>query len=316
MMALHKTVKLSPVEQTQRQQRLADWLCSPQWKSEQHCLYRLEGLDPQSKEKILVKQYRNGTFTLQTQSDAGLATALTMLGIAGATPDAKQYPIGAYFPYGSDESGKGDYFGPLVTACVRVEEHQLPLLNQLGITDSKAMTDTKIQAVAPLLVEALGISQVAFLVLMPEVYNRQYDALKAEGKHLNHLLAMMHAKTVAGLIAKQGVLAQSPSLMVDQFTQGPHLLDAMTQYAPTVVVSQSTKAELSHPAVAAASVIARYKFLQSMATLRESSGFDLPLGASAKVIAMGKQVFRAQGLAGLRPLAKLHFKTTQDLLPH
>ncbi|MCE2931065.1 MAG: ribonuclease HIII [Vampirovibrionales bacterium] len=310
-MAVHKDLKLTPSVQAQRKERLSAWVSSPQLKTEQNCSYRLDGVHPTSKEKILVKQYRNGTYTLQTQSDACLVDALGVLGLKSTVEASVAHT--AYFPYGADESGKGDYFGPLVTACVQVKESQLPILKRLGITDSKAMTDAKIKEVAPQLVDALGIEQVAFLVLMPEGYNRQYDALKAQGKHLNHLLAMMHAKTVAGLMQKQGTLIDTPCLMVDQFTQGPHLLDALKEHAPQVKVSQSTKAELSHPAVAAASVVARYKFLQSMAQLREQSGYDLPLGASAKVVSMGKQVFRAEGYDGLRKAAKLHFKTTIEV---
>jgi ribonuclease HIII len=310
-MAVHKELKLPISVQAQRKERLLAWVSSPQLKTEQNCLYRLDGVHPTTKEKILVKQYRNGTYTLQTQSDACLVDALGVLGLKSTVEASVAHS--AYFPYGADESGKGDYFGPLVTACVQVKESQLPILKRLGITDSKAMTDTKIKEVAPQLVDALGIEQVAFLVLMPEGYNRQYDALKAQGKHLNHLLAFMHAKTVASLMQKQGKSPETPHLMVDQFTQGPHLLDALKQYAPEVKVSQSTKAELSHPAVAAASVVARYQFLQSMDQLKETSGYDLPLGASAKVVAMGKQVFRAEGLDGLRKIAKLHFKTTIEV---
>lgn len=313
-MAVHKDLKLTPSVQAQRKERLSAWVSSPKFKTEQNCHYRLDGVHPTTKEKILVKQYRNGTYTLQTQSDACLVDALGVLGLKSTVEASVAHT--AYFPYGADESGKGDYFGSLVTACVQVKESQLPILKRLGITDSKAMTDAKIKEVAPQLVEALGIEQVAFLVLMPEGYNRQYDALKAQGKHLNHLLALMHAKTVAGLMQKQGGLGtviDSPCLMVDQFTQGSHLLDALKEHAPHVKVSQSTKAELSHPAVAAASVVARYKFLQSMAQLREQSGYDLPLGASAKVVTLGKQVFRAEGLDGLRKVAKLHFKTTIEV---
>jgi ribonuclease HIII len=310
-MAVHKDLKLTPIVQAQRKERLLAWVSSPQLKMEQNCLYRLDGVHPTSKEKILVKQYRNGTYTLQTQSDACLVDALGVLGLK-STVEASVSPT-TYYPYGADESGKGDYFGPLVTACVHVPESQVPLLKRLGITDSKAMRDAKIKDVAPQLVDALGIEQVAFLVLMPEGYNRQYEAFHAKGQHLNHLLAFMHAKTVASLMQKQGTLIDAPCLMVDQFTQGPHLLDALKQHAPEVKVSQSTKAELSHPAVAAASVVARYQFLQSMAQLRETSGYDLPLGASAKVVAMGKQIFRAEGVDGLRKVAKLHFKTTIEV---
>jgi ribonuclease HIII len=310
-MAVHKELKLPVSVQAQRKERILAWVSSPQLKTEQNCLYRLDGVHPTSKEKILVKQYRNGTYTLQTQSDACLVDALGVLGLKSTVEASVAHTT--YFPYGSDESGKGDYFGPLVTACVHVPESQLPLLKRLGITDSKAMSDAKIKEVAPQLVDALGIEQVAFLVLMPEGYNRQYEAFHAKGQHLNHLLAFMHAKTVASLIQKQGKSPKTAHLMVDQFTQGPHLLDALKQHAPHVKVSQSTKAELSHPAVAAASVVARYQFLKAMAQLRETSGYDLPLGASAKVVAMGKQIFRAEGLEGLRKVSKLHFKTTLEV---
>jgi len=313
-MALHKETKLSPAKQAQFKALLQTTLGAAQLKVEKNCLYRMDGAHPESGGKVLIKQYRNGTFTLQTQSDADLGVLLDNLGLKGFAVSAAPSPAGSYYAYGADESGKGDYFGPLVTACCYVPQDKVFALQQMGVTDSKLMTDAKIKQITPDLVDLLGIQHVAFLVLMPTHYNAEYARLKAKGQHLNHLLSLMHAKTVAGLIEKQGGIQNNDALMVDQFTQGPHLLDAMNIHAPALRVGQATKAETSHPSVAAASVIARYKFLQSMAKLNHDTGLQIPLGASAKVVTMAKKVYREEGMAGLESLAKLHFKTTLDAI--
>lgn len=310
-MALHKDVKLSSTEQQRRKRVLLAWLTSPELKREQNCLYRLDGLLPDNQEKCLIKQYTNGTFTLQTQSDVGLAHALAALGLADKAMPTSQT---LYYPYGCDESGKGDYFGPLVTACVCVPEVLLPELKRLGVTDSKAMTDALIQRVAPELVKAVGQENVAFLALMPQAYNTHYAEFKAKGQHLNHLLAAMHAKTLAGLLAKQQNVDGHPiHVMVDQFSHGTHMNDAIRTHCPQAQVVQATKAELAHPSVAAASVIARYKFLQGIQQLEAEYGLSIPLGAGAKVLQTAKSLKRQQGLEALTPLVKLHFKTTEQL---
>jgi ribonuclease HIII len=312
-MALHKETKLPPHEQQRRKARLLAWLNAPSLMQEQHCLYRLNATLPSTHEKLMVKQYTNGTFTLQTQSDEGLAQVLMELGL---TPMAST-PLGAkvaYYPYGCDESGKGDYFGPLVTACVYVPEALLPEIKRLGVTDSKAMTDASIQRVAPELVRTLGQQNVAFLALMPQAYNTHYAEFKTKGQHLNHLLAAMHAKTLAGLLEKQATPATpAVDVMVDQFSHGSHMNDAIRTHCPGVNIMQATKAELAHPSVAAASVIARYKFLQGIEQLNQTHGLSIPLGAGPRVLEMARRLKRERGLDALHLLVKLHFKTTSQL---
>jgi ribonuclease HIII len=321
-MALHKETKLSPTEQQRRKARLLEWVASPQIKREQNCVYRLDAALPNSRETLMVKQYTNGTFTLQTQSDMALEQALTALGLNGSCSEGSS-PAGGvgtfsgaarYFPYGADESGKGDYFGPLVTACVCVPEEAVPSLKALGVTDSKAMTDASIQRVAPKLVEVLGAENIAFLSLMPDLYNTHYAQLKQKGQHLNHLLAMLHAKTLAGLLKKQGVPADGAiHLMVDQFSQGPHVQQAVQQWAGPVQVFQATKAELAYPSVAAASVIARFKFLQGVRELGERLGRPIPLGAGPNVLSFARTLKQQHGMADMHHFVKLHFKTTDQL---
>jgi ribonuclease HIII len=312
-MAMHKELKLPPQEQQRRKVRLLEWAASPELKREQHCLYRLDATLPHTHEKFMVKQYTNGTFTLQTQSDMGLTQALSALGLTSLSMAPKATGVG-YYPYGCDESGKGDYFGPLVTACTYVPESALPELKRLGITDSKAMTDALIQRVAPELVSVLGNENVAYLALMPQAYNTHYAEFKAKGQHLNHLLAAMHAKTLAGLLAKQAnPSTHEVDVMVDQFSHGTHMQDAIRTHCPQAKVMQATKAELAYPSVAAASVIARYKFLQGITQLSQEHGINLPLGAGAKVLETARGLKRQRGIAALTPLVKLHFKTTEQL---
>ncbi|MDY7017975.1 MAG: ribonuclease HIII [Nitrospirota bacterium] len=204
---------------------------------------------------------------------------------------------------GSDESGKGDYFGPLVVAAVFVPEESLDVLSLLGVKDSKRLSDTKALRLADELGQSYPNSIVA---ISPKRYNELYGKFG----NLNRLLAWAHARAIENLL-----IAHEPKLiLVDQFADPSVLKRALFEKTRKNVLLQQVRAE-EHPAVALASILARSKFLVSLRQLGEEFGFSLPKGASAEVEQTARSFYQTFGLEGLHQVAKLHFKTTQRVVP-
>lgn len=197
---------------------------------------------------------------------------------------------------GVDESGKGDYFGPLVIAACFVGPEHLAELD--GVKDSKKLTDpmskrlaARIKAVCPFSVIAIG----------PAKYNELYEKFR----NLNKLLAWGHARAI------ENVLEMRPCDLVisDQFADPAGLKRQLFEKGQTIELRSMVRAE-SDIAVAAASILARAEFLYRLERLGEEMGIPLPKGASSPVLATGRRVFQEHGIDGLRKVAKLHFKTT------
>jgi ribonuclease HIII len=323
-----KTTFAKP-KQTQVHQQLLGFASQYAWQTltEQYCLYRVDGQAPHQQGWIRVKQYTKGTFWVQAQTAEGLAHLLKNLGFAvpadqelstaslpsNALPSVNASPN---FPYmGCDESGKGDYFGPLVTAGVLIETAQQgAALKALGVADSKTLNDAKIEALAHEILGIVGQQAVGFVVLMPEAYNSTYTQYQQQKKNLNHLLAKMHARCVAGVLAKRAEpTAGAPlTVIVDQFGNERYLKDSFAQQNITtaaVTLIQQTKAE-RHLAVAAASIVARYKFVALMRELSTQWGVHIPFGANPIVLKVAKGLVATHGRDVLGKVAKLHFKTT------
>lgn len=197
---------------------------------------------------------------------------------------------------GVDESGKGDYFGPLVVAACYVGPEHVADLE--GVMDSKKLTDLSALRLAALIREVCPHSIVA---LNPEKYNDAYEKFK----NLNHLLAYGHSRAI------ENVLAIQPSKLAisDQFANPARLKARLKERGLDIRLHSEVRAE-SDLAVAAASVLARADFLLRLKELGEEMGIDLPKGAGPPVLTVGRRVFREFGMAGLRKVAKLHFKTT------
>lgn len=204
---------------------------------------------------------------------------------------------------GIDETGKGDFFGPLVTCAVRVELKDLPWLDELGVGDSKAINDREIERLAPLLRKALPFHEV---VLMPPTYNELY----ASFSNLNKLLAWTHAA------AAEAVLDNAPAELVlsDQFAKQEIVPRYFKGAGREVRYVQRTRAE-ADPAVGCASIIARATFLAKMRTLERDVGMKLHRGAGPPVIAAGRRFVERRGFDQLERVAKLHFKTIERLRP-
>lgn len=208
--------------------------------------------------------------------------------------------------FGIDESGKGDFFGPLVIAGVYTDTHSAPLLRKAGVCDSKAVSSAdKIRQLAKFIRQTDHIVYEV-VCISPKRYNEMYEGFK----NLNSLLAWGHARVIEGLLAKQ---PDCPRALSDQFARSQVLQRALDQRKLNIKLEQRTKAE-SDIAVAAASILAREKFVDWMNTASKAGQVKLPLGASSLVIKAGKEAIARHGVEILPQIAKMHFKTTQQVL--
>jgi ribonuclease HIII len=204
---------------------------------------------------------------------------------------------------GIDESGKGDYFGPLVIAAVFVNATTQGELRLMQVRDSKKISDGRILEMAP---DIKTICPHAIIAIGPQKYNELY----AKIKNLNRLLAWGHAKALENLL-ERGVTCDRA--ISDQFGDERLILNALQEKGRTIVLEQRTKAE-SDLAVAAASVLARAEFLLRLKRLSGEVGTTLPKGASSTVELAARMVIKRHGRNRLGSVAKLHFKTTKAVL--
>lgn len=209
---------------------------------------------------------------------------------------------------GTDESGKGDVFGGLVTAGVLVDPEAVPLLRSLGVDDSKKITDDKIPGMAAE-IRKICYGKYKVLPLVPSKYNDLYDRFKSEGKNLNSLLAWAHASVIENLLEAQPVNL----VIADKFGNEALIENRLKKLGRTVQLIQVPKAE-QNLAVAAASILARDAFLRWHQEAKKQYGMVFPKGASSQVIKVGRAFVKANGAEALRHVVKLHFKTTNDIL--
>jgi ribonuclease HIII len=208
---------------------------------------------------------------------------------------------------GTDESGKGDYFGPLVSAGVCVNQNSASILKSLGIKDSKLLSDTKVLELAPKIMNVCK-GQISIIEISPEKYNDLYEQFQRENKNLNTLLAWGHAKAIEEILGK----IECHIAIADQFADENFIISKLQEKGKGLKLIQMHKAE-QHIAVAAASVLARARFLIKLKNLSEEIGINLPKGASQNVIECAQQIVDQRGKAAIRQVAKLHFKITANI---
>ncbi len=211
-----------------------------------------------------------------------------------------------YFPsIGSDESGSGDYFGPLVAAAVLITEKDHEFLAQLTIQDSKTLNDQVIKEIAPKLIARLKYS----LNILP---NEKYNALIEEGYNLNKLKAYLHAQCHKTLLQK---IPKSYPIVIDQFCTKTHYKKYLSEFDDAVIPDYFyTKAESQFASVAVASIIARYVFLKQLENLGVALNVTLEKGASNRVDNQAKRLVSAYGNDVLNTIAKKHFKNTKKVI--
>ncbi|MYC77960.1 ribonuclease HIII [Candidatus Poribacteria bacterium] len=227
---------------------------------------------------------------------------------------------------GTDEAGKGDYFGPLVVAAVYVDAECRESFSDLGIADGKTLSNRRIRNLA----ESMHHHYERHIVVvkrMPTEYNSLYNDFRRRGQNLNHLLASLHAEAMHTLATR----VDAQHVLVDRFSKDDlitqQLYQRMKEKQPsqhgtsdplqTVIfrgvslgmkIIQIPKAERDI-AVAAASIIARDAFLNAMDTLSEKYEIRLPRG-SYQVVDAGREFVASHGNEALGQVAKLHFSLT------
>lgn len=206
---------------------------------------------------------------------------------------------------GVDESGKGDFFGPLVIAGVFVDAALARMMLDEGVMDSKRISsDAKIGTLAKRIREMPG---VAFEVISigPEKYNQLYEKFG----NLNRLLAWGHATVIENLLAKR---PDCPKAVSDQFANPAVLQRALKEKGRGIELVQRTKAE-SDPAVAAASILARDRFVTWLKETSERVGVELPKGVSEAVKQSARRIIEERGQGALSLVAKMHFRTAAEV---
>jgi ribonuclease HIII len=203
---------------------------------------------------------------------------------------------------GSDESGKGDYFGPLVTAAVLVTEANQLVFEEEGVKDSKQLNST-------------AVSRLAQLIRNSAIHNvvtigaQKYNELHARMGSVNRVLGWAHARALENVL-EQG----SAGLAVaDQFGDPKLIEHSLMDRGKRIKLRQMPHGE-ADIAVAAASIIARSEFVRRMSQLSEDAGVELPLGASDRVIRAAITVANKHGVDYLRRVTKWHFATSEKVL--
>ena len=208
--------------------------------------------------------------------------------------------------FGIDESGKGDYFGPLVIAGAYTDATIARRLIDAGVMDSKRITSAaRIRQLAAAIRAVPGCT-TAIVSIGPERYNEMH----ASFKNLNRLLAWGHARAIESLVALR---PDCPRTLSDQFARPEVLQRALREKGLSIQLEQRTKGE-SDTAVAAASILARERFVDWIEKTSAACGVKLPLGASDGVIQAARELVAQKGPEALGKVAKLHFKTTAAVL--
>jgi len=212
---------------------------------------------------------------------------------------------GRTFDYliGSDEVGKGEWYGPLVVIAAALKPDDIVKFRKIGVRDSKLLSRSEISKLATEII-ASGILYKK-IILMPEVYNERYLEFKKEGKSLNDLLAWAHATAIKDLMAAISVESKKIKIIIDKFDMEKtdlRLRRANVQTRPNIEVTQSSKGDTELP-VSTASILAKYLFEERVDQLNEKFHVDLR-NDSPENISKEKLPF----------VSKTHFKNISKLL--
>ncbi|SDM76675.1 ribonuclease HIII [Psychrobacillus sp. OK028] len=209
---------------------------------------------------------------------------------------------------GSDETGTGDYFGPITVAACFVSSDQVKLVKELGVKDSKMLTDEVMRKMAPDLMATLTHS---VLVLK----NEKYNDIQSRGWSQGKIKALLHNQALKHVLKK--MRSEKPAyILIDQFAERGIYYNHIKAEKEIVRenVLFSTKAEQLHVSVAAASIIARYAFLKEMDRLSEIANTTIPKGASAKVDEIAAKIYLKHGEEFLKSITKWHFANTHKAM--
>jgi len=209
--------------------------------------------------------------------------------------------------FGVDESGKGDFFGPLVIAGAYVDRGIARTLLDAGVVDSKRVSsDARIRALADTIRKS-SLGLVEMVLIGPTKYNELYEKFG----NLNKLLGWGHARVIENLLAKK---PDCPRALSDQFADARVVEQSLLRHGRKIKVEQRPRAE-SDIAVAAASILAREAFINWLERKGKEIGLRLDRGVSAGVKESAKKLVEMNGPAALRAVAKVHFRTAHETAP-
>lgn len=261
------------------------------------------------KQKLTINAYTSGKLLVQgkgAQEFVEFTIEPEIIGEAKLGYDQVHNPEMFQPHLGIDESGKGDFFGPLVIAGVFVDGDFARQLLDMGVKDSKQITsDQKALDLADEIKDLIG-PRWNVVTILPERYNELY----VKFRNLNRLLAWGHAKVIENLLIRW---PNCPRALSDKFAHESLIQRALQEHGKKIILQQRTKAE-SDIAVAAASILARATFLDRLKFLGDKVGVPLPKGASAQVKAAAKAILKKSGPDALKSVCKFHFKTYQEVI--
>ena len=207
---------------------------------------------------------------------------------------------------GSDEVGTGDYFGPIVVTATYVSKDNIKYLEDLGIRDSKKLTDDFILKVTPELIKKIPYRSI---ILTNKEYNEKYS----KDLNMNKIKAIMHNKVLYQIM--QELKPEVDYIIVDEFARETRYYDYIKD-APNIQrgITFVQKAEDKNLAVGAASIISRYIFLKEFDKISDEVGIPLPKGAGPEVDKIGEELVNKYGEEKLKEVAKYNFRNTGRIL--
>ncbi len=249
-------------------------------------------------ENCVITCYNSGKTVFQGKDAEVYASAFQQ-----AKPTSTQTTSPAYPQAGSDEVGTGDYFGPVCVAATIVDEEGKQKLLQLGVRDSKKLSDEDIRRIAPSILQSIPYSQ---LILSAEKYNVVHET-----NNMNQIKAKLHNQAYVNLDKKYGLPAFK---IVDQFTPETSYYRYLKSESNVVRgIHFETKAEDKYLAVGAASILARYAFLTCWDEMETKYGMHLEKGAGSAVDRCAREFVKKFGRDELQHIAKMHFKNTERI---
>ena len=207
---------------------------------------------------------------------------------------------------GSDEVGTGDYFGPIVVTATYVSKENVKYLEDLGIRDSKKLTDDFILKATPELIKKIPYRS---LILTNKEYNEKYS----KDLNMNKIKAVMHNKVLYQIMTE--LKPNVDYIIVDEFAREARYYDYIKD-VPNIQrgITFVQKAEDKNLAVGAASIISRYIFLKEFDKLCDEVSLPLPKGAGSEVDKVGEELVNKYGEEKLKDVAKYNFRNTQRIL--
>ena len=203
---------------------------------------------------------------------------------------------------GSDEVGTGDYFGPIVVTATYVDKENISFLEELGVKDSKKLTDDKILEIVPQIIKKIPYE---CLILSNKDYNKNYSS----DMNMNKVKAILHNKVLLKMTEKHNC----DYVVVDQFAKPYVYYNYLKDTKCYRNITFMTKAEDKCLSVACASLISRFVFLKEFDKLSESINISLLKGASDKVDELGKIIVQKYVFDKLKDISKLNFKNTEKI---